>query len=377
MQTRRLRPGLAQPCNDGNACTDDACDPKLGCFSKANSAGCDDSNACTTADTCANGSCSGTIVDCDYKDACTVDICDPSGKSAGISACKHLAPPGVTSCGGSCVQTSSDPKNCGGCGKICDAGSLCLAGTCAPIVCVPNGSASCYSGPDGTSGVGACSPGQKTCNPSGTAWLPGCKGEVLPLSAENCETQADDDCDGKANPASICGPAEYIFGQAPDCGSYCYYDEPHNLAVSGNQADNGNVGTYSIGQLVDGLKGQNAWGDNTGKGPAYEWVGFVLGKPVLTFRLPKPTDVAKVVVGLSNSAYGGVNQPSVIGVETSLDALTWSAKTVFSLADGSLAKIASGTRGDVVLALGKVSCRYVRLTFTRVTWVFLDEVAFE
>ena len=98
---------------------------------------------------------------------------------------------------------------------------------------------------------------------------------------------------------------------------------------------------------------------------------------MLTFRLPKPTDVAKVVVGLSNSAYGGVNQPSVIGVETSLDALTWSAKTVFSLADGSLAKIASGTRGDVVLALGKVSCRYVRLTFTRVTWVFLDEVAFE
>ena len=371
------KPGAKQPCNDGNACTDDTCDAKAGCLSKANSSACDDGNPCTAGDACAQGSCSGLVVDCDDKDACTVDLCDPNSKSAGPSACNHLAPPGVTSCNGSCVQTSNDPKNCGGCGKVCDPGALCQASTCVPIVCVPNGTAPCYSGPSATLGVGACTAGQKTCNSTGTAWLPGCKGEVLPASAEDCNTQADDDCDGKANPASICGPAEYIFGQAPDCGSYCYYDEPHNVLVSGNKADNTKVGTYAVGQLVDGVKGHDGWSDDLGKGPAYEWVGFVQGKPVLTFRLPKVTELAKIVIGLNNQVYGGVNQPSVIEVETSVDGSTWSAKTAFSQGDGSMAKIPSGKRADITLDLGKTSCRYIRLSITRVSWVFIDEVAFE
>jgi hypothetical protein len=37
---------------------------------------------------------------------------------------------GQTQCSGTCVNTSNDPRNCGGCGKVC--ASQCYAGQCVP-----------------------------------------------------------------------------------------------------------------------------------------------------------------------------------------------------------------------------------------------------
>jgi hypothetical protein len=50
---------------------------------------------------------------------------------------------------------------------------------------------SCYSGPTGTEGIGACRPGLETCTDQG--WGP-CTDEVLP-AIETCDG-SDDDCDG-------------------------------------------------------------------------------------------------------------------------------------------------------------------------------------
>lgn len=36
----------------------------------------------------------------------------------------------MTTCGGDCVDTQSDPANCGGCGNACEAGDVCSAGQC-------------------------------------------------------------------------------------------------------------------------------------------------------------------------------------------------------------------------------------------------------
>ena len=47
-------------CDDGNACTDDACDPGGGCLYTNNTGPCDDGWACSVDDTCVNGWCSGT-----------------------------------------------------------------------------------------------------------------------------------------------------------------------------------------------------------------------------------------------------------------------------------------------------------------------------
>lgn len=47
---------------DDNVCTDDVCDGAGACTHPANTASCDDENACTEHDTCANGVCAGTSV---------------------------------------------------------------------------------------------------------------------------------------------------------------------------------------------------------------------------------------------------------------------------------------------------------------------------
>jgi hypothetical protein len=65
-------------CDDGNPCTDDLCDPEGGdCIYRANTANCDDRNACTTDDTCDDEVCSGPDLVCDDGDDCTEDHCNP------------------------------------------------------------------------------------------------------------------------------------------------------------------------------------------------------------------------------------------------------------------------------------------------------------
>lgn len=59
--------------------------------------------------------------------------------------------------------------------------------------CTPGASQSCYSGPQGTEGVGACASGTQTCDDDGT-WG-SCEGDVVP-STEICGNDVDDDCNG-------------------------------------------------------------------------------------------------------------------------------------------------------------------------------------
>src|SRR5207244_10796949 len=47
--------GTPPDCDDGNACTDDTCDPALGCMHTDNTAPCDDGNPCTVNDACSGG----------------------------------------------------------------------------------------------------------------------------------------------------------------------------------------------------------------------------------------------------------------------------------------------------------------------------------
>jgi cysteine-rich repeat protein len=66
-------------CDDGNVCTDDSCDPAIGCVNTNNTLPCNDGNACTTADTCSDGVCvGGPPPNCDDGNLCTDDSCDPA-----------------------------------------------------------------------------------------------------------------------------------------------------------------------------------------------------------------------------------------------------------------------------------------------------------
>jgi hypothetical protein len=99
-------------CNDGDACTRDACDPAIGCTHAAVS-GCCNGDAdcrgdpCIAGRSCASHSCvGGSPVRCDDGDPCTSDRCVPNVGCATDSVTGPAA--------ARCVCDRASPASCGG-----------------------------------------------------------------------------------------------------------------------------------------------------------------------------------------------------------------------------------------------------------------------
>ncbi len=186
-------------CDDGDVCTDDSCDPATGCVHMNNTAPCSDGSACTTGDLCSGGVCvGGPPPDCDDGNVCTDDSCDPS------SGCVHVN--NVASCDDGSACTTGDACSGGVCvggpAPDCDDANVCTDDSCDPAVgCVyANNVASCDDG-------SACTTGD-LC--SGGACLGG-----APLGCDDGNVCTDDSCD----PAVGC---VYANNAAPcDDGSAC------------------------------------------------------------------------------------------------------------------------------------------------------------
>ncbi|MSQ82643.1 MAG: DUF4215 domain-containing protein [Myxococcales bacterium] len=106
--------GAKLNCDDSSPCSDDNCDPKVGCIHANNAAPCNaDSNGCTAPDTCKGGVClAGPPKSCDDANTCTADSCD---KTTG--ACKN---------DGAALQG----QGCDSDGSVCTSPDLCQAGAC-------------------------------------------------------------------------------------------------------------------------------------------------------------------------------------------------------------------------------------------------------
>ncbi|MFN2376773.1 MAG: hypothetical protein ABR538_09565, partial [Candidatus Binatia bacterium] len=155
--------------DDGNICTNTACDELTGqCETTNNTLPCDDGVACTDGDTCGGGACSGTPLVCtDDGDVCTNTACDEltgqcettnntlpcddgvactGGDICGGGACLGAS----LSCaddGNICTNTACDEltglcvstNNTVPCddGLFCTNGDACLGGACSgtPVVC--------------------------------------------------------------------------------------------------------------------------------------------------------------------------------------------------------------------------------------------------
>ena len=122
-------PGTAVSCDDADVCTTDSCSPTTGCVYTLNSNPCDDDDACTVGDTCDLGVCTPlSTLDCDDGNPCTDDACDP------VTGCKHVD--NVLPCddGNSC--TTGDvcgAGTCAGAGSLdCDDGNPCTQDSCLP-----------------------------------------------------------------------------------------------------------------------------------------------------------------------------------------------------------------------------------------------------
>ena len=92
-------PGKAKTCDDGNECTDDSCKTSVGCTYTHNTAQCHDGNVCLDPSFCADGDCvQGKWKPCDDGNACTYETCEPVG------GCVSLPVPLPAPCTGSAVE---------------------------------------------------------------------------------------------------------------------------------------------------------------------------------------------------------------------------------------------------------------------------------
>ena len=104
---------------------------------------------------------------------------DPDGGGGGCRADEVM-------CGGSCVDTDSNPRHCGGCGDACSAGEVCSGGVCDAMGC-SGGTTECGGGcVDTSSDERHCGGCDAACDPSETCTDGSCVAGPPPPSA-TCE----------------------------------------------------------------------------------------------------------------------------------------------------------------------------------------------
>ncbi len=214
-------------CDDDDPCTDDRCEPWVGCVHDpaSTAAGtapiaCDDDDVCTSDDLCNDGECEGTVaIDCDDGDLCTIDVCEPAAASpsddAAAGGCRNTSIASLCGDANPCTDERCDPAQ--GCvypfnsdpcddHNACTAVDTCTRGACLGTSISPDDLNPCTDDAcDPALGVinlpnrlpcddaNACTVGD-TC--ADAACLPG----TAPLICDDLNGCSDDSCD----PASGC-----------------------------------------------------------------------------------------------------------------------------------------------------------------------------
>ena len=208
--------GTPLDCDDNNPCTSDVCDAKVGCKNTANTDKCDgDGDACTANDACKDGKCvTGVKTDCDDKEACTADSCDTkTGSCLNKQLTQSCDDGDACTTSDACADKAGKWTCVGGKAKDCADTLACTIDTCDPKTGCKNESAigkavACYTGPAKTRKIGVCKDGTQTCKLDGT--LSPCSGEVTPAAKEVCGDSKDNTCDGQTDES--CAPTA-IYGR--------------------------------------------------------------------------------------------------------------------------------------------------------------------
>jgi hypothetical protein len=247
-------------CQDVNPCTDDSCEPDVGCVFKPNQALCDDGNVCTGNDTCAGGICKpGISSDCDDDNPCTDDYCDFQ------AGCIHV--PNTESCNNDDLCTANEKCKDGMCGNgfpvDCADQNLCTDDSCDPATgCVYSfnqapcdDNDACTEGDACAAGLCVAGPGQLDCDDlnfcTDDSCAPGIGCEHVPnmLACDDQDSCTDEDvCAG-----GTCVPGASIACDdgdecttntcAPDSGCVYVPISPccgNGIAEAGEGCDDGN-----------------------------------------------------------------------------------------------------------------------------------------
>ncbi|MFZ5441975.1 MAG: hypothetical protein ACOZQL_18360 [Myxococcota bacterium] len=135
-------------------------------------------------------------------------------------------------------------------------------------------------------------------------------------------------------------PTGYKFELAPECGSFCYYDEAHNVAINGPGQEQNTAGfdQYASGQLLDGVRGNPDWAVNVG----FEWVGWLYRDATIVFQFAALRSFSFVRLGLNNRGNGTVAAPPEIRVQFSDDGVNVRGTYTFRSADRTLPMVPLG-----------------------------------
>jgi hypothetical protein len=111
--------------------------------------------SCTMGETCCMSGCSDTSTDpnncgkcgraCGPDSTCAGGSCQSAFTCNGGPAC----PTSEQCCASGCIDTTSDPNNCKSCGTVCPLGDKCIDSVCTP-------STECNTGPACTTGLSCC-----------------------------------------------------------------------------------------------------------------------------------------------------------------------------------------------------------------------------
>lgn len=160
---------------------------------------------------------------------------------------------GLTSCSGSCIDTSSSPQNCGACGKVCPTGQVCDNGACSGSCSggKTNCDGACVDPDTDPSHCGDCA---VTCNPGET-----CSSGKCSLSCDKTlcgafcvDLQSDDQhcgkCDANCPTGQACkaGKCEVSCGASQtECSGACVDTQTNqnHCGACGNACKPGEVCT--------------------------------------------------------------------------------------------------------------------------------------
>ena len=234
-------------CDDEDACTDDSCDSDVGCQHVHNQEPCNDGNPCTTVDQCQAGVCTGSgALECDDSKVCTDDSCDPA------TGCTYVANVAVCDDADKCttVDQCAGGTCVGSVPKVCDDSNLCTFETCDPkLGCVyTNNNLPCDD-------VDVCTDGDQC---SGGMCLPG-----GPLDCDDDVQCTTDSCDpatgcshlttpgccsnGAVDPGEECDDGNLEPGDG--CDATCKIEPGQVFSAAVNNNQYGYSGSFLMGTI--------------------------------------------------------------------------------------------------------------------------------
>jgi PEP-CTERM motif len=118
-------------------------------------------------------------------------------------------------------------------------------------------------------------------------------------------------------------------------------------------------------QLTDGQYGVNNWSANLGDGIAYEWVGWRVADPTITFQFAEPVTINQVGIDFNRNESDMIFLPSTVQIDDTDFALNPNA--ISNDTRGTL--FFNGNWTGTTLTMNLEDC-------STSDWIFVDEIVF-